>query len=180
MFLLIFRERRRKGAGERGKKRKKNINVREKHRLVASHASWPGIEPAAFWCPGWCSPQRSRPARGQGASCFTIAKHWKQPKWFPVLGHFLSLGFEVFHDFLLFSRSIVSLHSYCLNAHSSKQGKNSTELSPTGCGGTERGYVGDSAHHAAAQGMREWEQDSGAGGREWITPGRFERHPQNT
>ena len=68
-LLIFFRVRGKEGDGgrERKKKRERDINMREKHRSVASHTPptrdqthsvlWPGIEPTIFCCRGRCSNQ---------------------------------------------------------------------------------------------------------------------------
>ena len=66
---------------ERGRER--NINVREKCCLVASHTCphhtlnlqprcvlWPGIKSPTFWCMGWCSNQMSHASQGRSFSSY--------------------------------------------------------------------------------------------------------------
>ena len=73
MICLLILERE---EGEGGRKGGRNIDVNEKHQLVASpmcpnqglnlqlrYVPWPGIEPKTFWCMGQCSNQLSHPAR---------------------------------------------------------------------------------------------------------------------
>ena len=69
---------------------RRNIDVREKHLLVASHihpdwgwnlqfmyVPWPGIEPTAFWCTRWCSNHLSHLARTHHA-CFTSLGYFQR------------------------------------------------------------------------------------------------------
>ena len=93
---IDFKERERERERDRGRKeerernRKRKIDVREKHRLVAScphpnrglnmqprYVPWPGIEPATFWCAAGCSKQlRSTLPEWASAFCSIQAFTW--------------------------------------------------------------------------------------------------------
>ena len=75
-MFIDFREGRREWKRERERERERNVDMREKHWLVASrlcpkwasnqqtrYVPWLGVQPSASWCMGWHSKQLSHLAR---------------------------------------------------------------------------------------------------------------------